>query len=79
MRLLAVRPDMERWLAESAGARLRRKRTKLRLTQTELGALFGLSRTMVFEWETGRIAVPDHVRSWVEVYAPDNQATRSEK
>jgi transcriptional regulator with XRE-family HTH domain len=65
---------MERWLVESAGARLRRKRNKLRLTQAELGALFGLSRTMVFEWETGRIAVPDQVRLWVEVYAPDEQA-----
>ena len=62
---------MERWLAESPGARLRRKRTQLRLTQIELGALFGLGRTMVFEWETGRIAMPERILQWLEGHTPD--------
>lgn len=70
---------MERWLTESADARLRRKHTQLRLTQAALGALFGLSRTMIFERETERIAVPDHVRSWVEIYTADKQAMLRKK
>ena len=66
-----MRPDMEQWLAESLGAKLRRKRRMLRLSQAELGAFFGVSRTMVFEWETGRVATPDRVRSWLADYAHD--------
>lgn len=63
--LRTVRPDMERWLSDDLLAQLRRKRKALGLTQAQLGALFGLSRTMVFEWEAGRIALPKRVQNLI--------------
>ncbi|WP_414642029.1 helix-turn-helix domain-containing protein [Brevundimonas sp.] len=57
---------MERWQGDRLPARLRRRRRTLGLSQTELGALFCRSRTMVFEWETGRLPPPSEVVAWLE-------------
>jgi len=65
---------MERWRADTPGARLHRKRKRLRLTQAELGAMFGLSRTMVFEWEAGRIPVPAEVEEWLRLATPNDSS-----
>lgn len=57
---------MAQWLSDSPGARLRRRRKERGLTQAQLGALFDVSRTAVFEWEAGRIGVPNRVLAWLE-------------
>ncbi|WP_366145258.1 helix-turn-helix domain-containing protein [Brevundimonas sp.] len=68
---------MERWQGERLSVRLRRRRRELGLSQSQLGELFCRSRTTVFEWETGRIPLPEAVAAWLD--RPEMSPSLSER
>ena len=51
-------------------------RTKLGLTQTELGERFGVARNTVTRWEMGIRGIPEPVVRLLEFLQKEDQATK---
>jgi transcriptional regulator with XRE-family HTH domain len=46
--------------------RLKEIRTMLRLSRASMGALFGVSASLVQLWEAGRANIPQDIADWLE-------------